>query len=139
MSLHLCSEKYRLELRWKSIEHQVDGSSILYGAFFSGPALKISYDIRSPDHIDLDFTKQHSRIVSDFHIARLSWFEARGREEKILLGNPVIASQHENEISSLKSNDYIIIDCKEHEEETHKYHLVYKSYIVKETGEDKYE
>ena len=139
MKLHLCRDKYKLYLKWLSVEHHKDGTSILYNAYFSGPAMGLGVELQSPDYIDLDFTPQHSRVLSDYHIARLSWFSADRGEKEIKLGNPIVASYYENEISSLSSNDYIVIDTRDHEDEKHNYNLVYKSYIVKETGEDKYE
>lgn len=155
--VYLSREKYRLELRWKRIEHQSDGISRIDGAYLSGPALSLGVFIQAPDSMVLDFTPQHFKIVSSYHIARLSWTgvemvsaapENFGAAERILLKNVIIATHYENEISSLSNKDYIIIDTSKHDDskmsiETKRgiefrMPLVYESYIVKETGEDKY-
>jgi hypothetical protein len=141
MTIHLCKEKYRLELHWSSVKYIEKGVIKLIGAYFSGPVLSEVNSIKQEDFIDLDFTSQYSKLVSSFHIARLSWFSARrpGGAGKIELGNPIIATEYENEISKLKDKDYVVIDTSDHEEKTHANNLVYKSFIVKESGCDKYE
>jgi hypothetical protein len=148
--IYLSSEKYRLELHWDRIVYSSDNVARLENAYFSGPVFNMDdVEIQAPDFMDLDFTEQHSKLFSDFHIARISWDSLERVGKRVTLGRAVIGTNHENEVCSLSKDDYLVIDTKEHDTKRMSYRkgkslqfnlpLVYKAYIVKESGEDKYE
>ena len=51
--------KYRLELRWDTVEYPEADVAVLKGAYFTGPVLKEAAQIQGDDQLMLDMTYQH--------------------------------------------------------------------------------
>lgn len=128
----LSSEKYRLDLKWEAIEYK-DNVCVFKGAYFSGPVLAVSEMVESNSNIELDFYTQYFIIVNNVYIGKLSWGEVKYVSDKILLQDCTITHKSEiNKVPQLKNNDMLIIDCRNHERETHDFYPNYKTYVVNE-------
>jgi len=130
--------KYRLELHWKSVEYAQDDVAVLKGAYFSGPVLKEAAQLREEDELMLDMTSQHQIFIPDYYQAVLRWKGVQYSGDKILLKEASIRGKHVNSIETLRNTDWLLIDCKEHEEKRHPFHLVYWGEVRKAEGEEKY-
>jgi hypothetical protein len=137
MSKFLLSERYRLELHWKSVVYERDGVCRLEGAYFSGPALKIAERINGSDRINLDFYKQYVIFVENAYVASLKWQDvAYMGNGTVILKDAIITHETElNRVPKFKDTDYIVIDTQKHESKTHHLHLVYESFVVDENGD----
>ncbi|MBV5347927.1 hypothetical protein JZU46_06915 [bacterium] len=130
--MFLLGEKYRLDLRWSYVEYK-DNICFLHGAYFSGPALSFAEKIEPNNNIDLDFFKQYFVLVTNVYIGKLSWQDVIYKEDKVYLTNCTITHKSElNKVPTLKDNDLLVIDCKEHERETHNWFPSYKTYVSNE-------
>jgi len=127
-------EKYRLEIHWKKAKYEVDQIALIEGCYLSGPVLKEAAKLNNQDYIDLDFVNQYLVFVDNYYIARLSWNGVEYKPDKIFLQNVKLENKNLNAIPKLNNNDYIIIDTKDHEEETHAYHFVYPAYLIRYDG-----
>jgi hypothetical protein len=126
------SEKYRLELHWDKIEKE-DSPDVLYfiGAYFSGPALKIADKINDEDEIRLDFCSQYTILVKNVYIATLRWKGVSYKDNRIYLQKSVLTYDKDiKDVPSLKNDDYIVIDTKNHENEKHIYNMYYPAYTI---------
>jgi len=130
--------KYRLELHWKSVEYAEDDVAVLKEAYFSGAVLREAAQLREDDSLTLDMTSQHKIFISDYYQAVLSWKGVQYSGDKILLKEASIKGKHVNSIETLQRTDWLLIDCKEHEEKKHPFHLVYWAEVRKAEGEEKY-
>lgn len=130
--------KYRLELHWESVEYAQDDVAVLKGAYFSGPVLKEATQLREEDELVLDMTNQHMIFIPDYYQATLRWRGIQYVGDKILLKEVSIKGKHVNSIETLQDTDWLLIDCKEHEEEKHPFHLVYWGEVRKAEGAEKY-
>jgi len=130
--------KYRLELHWKSVEYNQDDVAVFKGAYFSGPVLQDSAQLREEDDLILDMTSQHQIFIPDYYQATLHWKGVQYQGNKILLKEAWVRGKHVNSIETLKDTDWLLIDCREHEEKVHPFHLVYWAEIRKAEGEEKY-
>lgn len=133
----MISERYRLELHWKKANYEKDGLCRLTNAYFSGPALAMAQKINSNDSINLDFYRQYLVFVNNVYVAKLSWGEVVYNNDKtITLKDAIISHDTElNKVPKLKNKDYIAIDTKKHEVETHDFYLAYDCFVVNEDGE----
>lgn len=130
--IHLCKEKYRLELHWDSVQYNTDGVAVLKGAYFSGPALKLAQKIEFPDSLRLDLTPQHITVLKSYYIVKLAWQKVEYLPDScVSLCDPVITNDYLKTIHKLEDKDFIVIDTEDHEEATHPYHLVYESQVVR--------
>ncbi len=132
---YLCKEKYRLELHWERMDCQGDSSALLEGAYFCGPVLKDAAKLETPDFIDLDLTPQLLTVFNSYYVVRLSWdgVEYRSDGSAALIGAS-LKSEHLH-LHRFEEGDSILIDTSKHEEETHAYHLVYESQVLRSTKE----
>jgi hypothetical protein len=122
--------KYRLEVHWTSVEY-IEGECRLKDAYFTGPVLKLAEQIQPNDFIMLDFYKQYFIVVENVYIAKLSWEQIKYKDNKIYLNNCKLTHDTEiNKAPKLKAIDYMVIDCKNHEEETHSFFPNYKTHII---------
>lgn len=135
MDKFFLSERFRLELKWKSAIYNADGICNLKGAYFCGPALSDAERINSNDYILIDFYRQYMIIVDNVYVAKFSWGEVvYNNDGTISLNDAVISHDTElNKVPKLKDNDYLVIDTENHEDEKHAYNLVYRTYVVNET------
>jgi hypothetical protein len=129
--------KYKLELRWKSVEYKEE-LALLTGAYFSGPVLKDTAQIRENDQLTLDLTTQHKIFIPDYYQAVLKWKSVEYKGENVYLGEASVQGKHLNSIERLRDNDWLLIDCKDHEHTKHAYHLVYWAEVRKSDGGEKY-
>ena len=129
------SEKYRLEVHWTNSIYEQEGTAKLEGCYFSGPAVKDADQVNDNDSILLDFAYQYIVFVPSFYIAKLSWEEVKQSTDRIDLSNALLTNRHVNSVPKLNNDDYIVIDAKDHESETHYTHLTYESYLVKHDGD----
>jgi len=130
--------KYRLELRWNGVEYNQEDLAQLKGAYFTGPVLKETAQVRENDQMTLDMTHQHKIYIPDYYQAILRWSGVEYKDGKIFLTGATIKGKYVNSISRLRSNDWILIDCADHEEKKHAFHLVYWSEVINASGEEKF-
>lgn len=130
--------KYRLELRWDSVEYNRDNVATLAGAYFTGPVLKEAAQIRENDQLTLDMTSQHSIFIPDYYQAVLQWKEVEYKQGKVFLKGATVKGKYVNSLDTLKASDWILIDCFEHEEKKHPFHLVYWAEVRKVDGDEKF-
>jgi len=133
-------QKYRLELRWDSVEYPTDDVAVLKGAYFSGPVLKDSAELREEDELTLDMTEQHVIFapMADYYHAVLHWKGVDYAEDRIFLKEATIQGKYVNALETLENNNWILMDCADHEEVRHAFHLVYWSKVMVEEGQEKY-
>lgn len=125
----LLGEKYRLEVKWDSVEYK-DGICIFSNAYFTGPVLSFSEKIEPNNSMELDFFKQYFVLVDNVYIGKLSWGEVVYEEGKVLLKDCTLSHKSElHKVPKLLSSDTLIIDCKLHERETHAFYPTYKTYV----------
>ncbi len=117
--------KYRLELYWDKVEYNREDVAVLKGAYFEGPVLQEAAQLNEDDSLVLDMTKQHMIFIPDYYQSTLSWKGVEYKDNRIYLKEAFIKGKHVNSIETLKNNDWILIDCHEHEQDTHVFHLVY--------------
>lgn len=126
------SDRYRLELHWKSVSYEREGLCKIDGAMFKGPALSEALKLNDNDHIMLDFFSQYIYLVRNVYVAKFSWAGIVYNEDgSISLDNTSIMHDTElNRVPKLNNDDFLIIDTKGHDVEDHPYNLVYKTYVV---------
>jgi hypothetical protein len=129
------SEKFRLELHWRSVKYDQEGIAKLEGCYFSGPALKEVNQINPKDSIVLDFANQYILLIKDFYIATFSWEGVNRVSDKILLSIAIISNKNLNSVPKLRDDDYIVIDTSNHIPEKHQQSLTYTSYLIRSDGE----
>lgn len=136
MGKYLLSEKYRLELHWKSVVYERDGVCKLKGAYFSGPALSMAQKINDNDNIAIDFYKQYLVFVKNVYVAKLSWKKViYNKDNTVSLKNTILKHNTElNRVPKLNNTDYIVIDTKNHESSIHHLNLLYTAYVINENG-----
>jgi hypothetical protein len=132
--------KYRLELHWDSVEYSEDDVATLKGAYFTGPVLSDAAQINDPDQLILDMTKQHVILAAmeDYYQAVLTWKGVEYKEDKVFFKEARIRGKYINALEKLENDDWILIDCREHEEKNHPFLLVYWAEIYKKEKERKY-
>ena len=130
--------KYRLELHWDRVEYLDDQTSKLEGAYFSGPVLKQAAKIAENDQLIVDLTHQHLLFVPDYYQAVLKWGTVEYKDDKVLLSDAIIRGRYVNSLEKLGHRDWLMIDCTQHEEKKHPYHLVYWAEVRKQDGGEKY-
>lgn len=131
MDVFLLSEKYRLEIHWKSIVSIGDGWFKAEDCYFSGPALANAVKIEANDSIILDFCDQYGAIVTAIYTAKFSWGGVTYKEDKIHLEDTFL--QHYSDIKNIpavKNTDYLVVDTSRHEMDIHAFNLLYKTYVV---------
>ena len=134
MTKFVLSDRYRLDLCWESAKYETEGMCKLDNAYFFGPALADAQKVNENDHIMLNFFRQYIIVVENVYVAKFSWKEVTYNSNgKIFLGDAMITHDTElNRVPKLKSDDYLIIDTSDHEDDTHKFILLYKTYVVNE-------
>jgi len=130
--------KYRLELHWDKVEYNRDDVAVLKGAYFEGPVLQEAAQLNEEDSLVLDMTKQHMLFMPDYYQATLRWKGLDYKDGRIYLKEASIKGKYVNSIEALRNDDWLLIDCTEHEMATHVFHLVYWSKVMKEDGGQKY-
>ena len=131
------SNKYRLELHWDKVGYDKE-EALPQGAYFSGPVIKEAARIQPNDELILDMTSQHIVFIPDYYQAVLKWKGVDYKQDRVFLKDVTIRGKHVNSIETLKDNDWLLIDCSQHEEEKHPFNLVYWAEVRKETGEGKF-
>ena len=129
--------KYRLELHWNKVGYDEE-MALLKGAYFTGPVLKEAAQIQPNDELLLDMTRQHLVFIPDYYQAVLKWKGVDYKQDRVFLKDVTIRGKHVNSIETLKDNDWLLIDCSQHEEEKHPFSIVYWAEVRKETGEEKF-
>jgi hypothetical protein len=132
------SKKYRLELHWTSIEYNRSNVATLKGAYFTGPVLKEAAQVQENDQLTLDMTQQHLVFVPEYYQAVLKWKGVEYKDACVFLKDATIKGKHINSIETLQDRDWLLIDCLDHEEKRHPFHLVYWAEVKKEDGGNKY-
>ena len=132
MQEFIFSDRYRLELHWKSTVYEQDGVCKLNGACFSGPSLVEAVRINDNDNIMLDFFHQYIILVENVYVARFSWGEVvYNKDDTITLKNALITHDTQlNKVPKLSDTDFLILDTSNHESETHQFNPLYKTYVV---------
>ncbi len=130
--------KYRLELHWESVAYPEEDVAVLTGAYFCGPVLDDSAKINEDDQLMLDMTGQHYVMIPDYYQAVLKWKGVEYRGSKVFLKGVSIQGKHVNSVETLNDSEFILIDCYNHEEKRHPFHLVYFAEICKENKEGKF-
>jgi len=130
--------KYRLELHWDAVEYPTEDVAVLNKAYFVGPVLKEAAKINPNDQLMLDMTYQHAIFIPEYYQALLQWKGVDYRDDQIFLKGATLKGKHVNSVEPLKATDFILIDCREHEEEKHAFHLVYWAEVCKADKEKKF-
>lgn len=134
--MHICREKYRLELHWDSLEYHNDTVINLVNARFSGPVLKDALKLEAPDSIELDFTPQLLTLMDSYYIMTLDWAACSYTTDGVIkLTGATLSNKFLKTLHKLEASDYVVINTEKHEEATHAFHLVYESQVVRETAE----
>jgi hypothetical protein len=134
--MHICREKYRLELHWDSLEYHSDTVINLTNARFSGPVLKDALKLEAPDSIELDFTPQLLTLMDSYYIMTLDWATCTYTSDGVInLTGATLSNKFLKTLHKLEDKDYVVINTEKHEEATHAFHLVYESQVVRETAE----
>lgn len=124
------SERYRLEVHWKSLEI-VEGTVLFEGAYMCGPVLAQLSKINPNDSIRLDFKDQYVLVINNFFAPKLSWTSVTYANDIIELGDAILEdTSNLSRIPKINKTDCIIIDTENHEDDKHMYNLVYTSFIV---------
>lgn len=130
--------KYRLELHWDSVSYQEDGVAVLHGAYFSGPVLKDAARINDNDQLIVDMTTQHKIFIPEYYQASLKWSAVTYKDGKVFLSNATLKGKYVNSIDTLRDSDWLLIDCANHEEKKHPFHLVYWAEVRQREGAEKF-
>ena len=132
--------RHRLELHWDSVEYNEDDRALLKGAYFSGPVLSDAARINDDDQLTLDMTKQHSILAAmeDYYHAVLKWKGVDYKEDKVFLKEAWIQGKYVNSLEKLEKDDWVLINCKGHDEKSHPFLLVYWAEIYKKEKERKF-
>ena len=133
----LVGEKYRLDLKWKSLTYN-KGICNFKDAYFSGPALSFAEQIPSNNFILVDLYKQYFIFAKTVYIAKLSWGEvsyAQDNTVAYLKGAKLEHMEEINKVPKLRKSDYMVINTKGHDRETHHLHPTYEATIVNELGD----
>lgn len=132
MQEFIFSDRFRLELHWKSTVYEQDGICKLSGACFSGPALVEADRIKDNDHIMLDFFHQYLILVDNVYVAKFSWGQIiYNKDDTITLKNALITHDTQlNKVPKLTDTDFLIVDTENHETEKHPFNLLYRTYVV---------
>ena len=132
--------RYRLELHWDSVEIAEDDRAVFKGAYFTGPVLSDAAQINDDDQLTLDMTKQHAILAPtiDYYQAVLKWKGVDYKDDKVFLKEAWLRGKYVNSLEKLESDDWILIDCREHEEKNHPFLLVYWAEVYKKEKERKY-
>lgn len=132
MQEFIFSDRFRLELHWKTSAYELDGICKLNGVYFSGPALVEADKINDNDSIMLDFFHQYIILVKNVYVAKFSWGQAKyNNDDTIALKNAFITHDTElNKVPKLSNTDYLVIDTSNHETEVHQFNPLYKTYVV---------
>ena len=138
MEKFLLSERYRLELHWKSVIYEQTDVCKINESYFSGPVLSHANKINYNDHIMLDFYSQYIILVKSIFVAKLSWGDViYNTNSTISLKNTTITHSAElHNVPQLKDTDYLVIDTLNHEEAVHAQHMVYKTFVVNNDGKE---
>jgi hypothetical protein len=85
-------------------------------------------------------TKQHAILapMEDYYQAVLKWKGVEYKEDKVFFKEVWLRGKHVNSLEKLENDDWILIDCREHEEKNHPFLLVYWAEIYKKEKERKY-
>lgn len=129
-----CRRKYRLELRWDSVEYDSKFVARLHGARFEGPALKNAAKIEAPDSIRLDLTPQMVSLLASYYTVPLTWEGVEYVGEKVYLKNAALVNEGIQDFHKIDSADYIVINTEKHEEAVHAYNLLYEAQVVRSDG-----
>jgi len=131
--------KYRLELRWQSVEYPTDDVAVLKGAYFCGPVLQDAARINDDDQLTLDMTNQHLILfIPEYYQATLKWKGVEYKDDKVFLKDVTIKGKYVNSIETLRDTDWILIDCTDHDEKKHPFHLVYWAEVRRAEGPEKF-
>ena len=131
MERFVFSDRFRLELHWRNIVYEQEGICKLNNAYFSGPALAEADRINDNDNIMLDFFHQYIVLIENVYVAKFSWGKIiYNNDNTVTLKDAIVSHTELNNVPKLSDTDYLVIDTSDHETETHKYNLVYKTYVV---------
>ena len=132
MQEFIFSDRFRLELHWKSTIYEQDGICKLSGGYFSGPALIEADRIKDNDNIMLDFFQQYLVLVDNVYVAKFSWGQVIYNKDGIItLKDALITHNTElNKVPKLLDADFLIVDTENHETEKHPFNPLYKTYVV---------
>ena len=128
------SERYKLEIHWQHIKYEKE-IAFLSSCFLSGPVIKELAKLNEKDYIRLDFSNAYIIFVKDSYVATFSWAGTKNVDNKILLDSVKMENKHLNSVPKLNSNDYIVVDCENHENEKHQQFMVYDAYLIRQDGE----
>lgn len=132
--------RYRLELHWDRVEYSKDDTAVLKGAYFTGRVLKNAARINEEDQLVLDMTAQHLILpaMADYYQAVLKWRGVEYKEDRVCLREACIKGKYVNSLEKLEDSDWVLINCKGHEEKDHPHLLVYWAEVHKRDKERKF-
>lgn len=133
----IVDDKYRLELRWSGVSYS-KGQCIFKDAAFSGPTMKYADKIGPNNSILLDLYKQFFMYAKAAYLATLSWDNVSYLQDGMVAHLSNVRLNHINELNKfpkIRSTDYIVINTKGHDSETHMFNPTYVATVVNSTGE----
>lgn len=134
----LIGEKYRLDLKWGAVSYKNEVCCELKGAAFSGPALCFADAIAPNNFILLDLYKQYFIFTNTVFLVKLSWgmVEYKKDDSTVFLKDAKLDyTESIKKIPKLKKKDYIVINTKGHDSETHHLYPTYEATVVNELGD----
>jgi hypothetical protein len=132
--------RYRLELHWDSVEYNEDDRAVLKGAYFTGPVLEDAAEINEADQLVLDMTKQHVILAAmdDFYQAVLQWEGLDYKDGRVFFKEVTLKGKYVNSLEKLEDDNWILINCRGHDDSEHPFNLVYWAEVHKKEGGRKY-
>ena len=132
MDLFKCKNKYKLVLSWEDIEYKSDNEAFVKNPVFSGPAMSLASQINDGDTIDLDITSQHILVLGYWDIINFKWSKVLSQDSsQAVMDFGIFTSPEMTKVRLFESDDILLIDTENHEDEKHQYNLVYKTVVAK--------
>lgn len=133
MNEFLLSEMFRLEIRWESVSYTQDGICTFKNAYFTGPVLQVAQRLNDKDKMLLDFYSQYIKLVKGTYVGKFSWEGVNYSEDGKKAYFNLATLEHSSELNNvptLNSDDYFIVDASDHTSDKHENNLVYKTYLI---------
>jgi len=131
-------EKYKLFFNWRGIKYE-NKVATFKRAWFAGPVITSALQVQSNDFLDLDFSLQNNDaslfLPKNFYVARLFWKDVEYKGDTVSLKGCTLSHNVGGTLRNLEDGFKFLIDCKNHEETTHRRFLVYPAWVLKPTDE----
>jgi len=128
------SDKFSLELHWKSVKYD-DGKYHINGAYFSGPAIQIAEKINSNGNIILNFYAQYYGFVekpffSTFYWGGVEYSNINNNIIVILSDCYMVCNEESFNAMCINNEDYLLINTQDHDSDNEEFSMVYLTYVL---------